>query len=213
MATTAPPTATAATRRAARQPPRIISRPRRAVEVLGPSGIVFSHAFWAAWNLAPSGFRPLPILTCAPPLASNCGSGKSMPCSRMQRALASAAFLNSSLSSEDISGALIWLRYFAHAFSAARILSGLPPFIRWVTRPPLNCGSGMSTPFLRMQRARSSIALRFLASWVWPAAGFEGSSSAPQATSEAVAARATRSETIFIEDISPGGHETAFSRT
>jgi hypothetical protein len=43
----------------------------------------------------------------------------------------------------------------AHALSAAFILSGFVPGppARIVTRPPLNFGSGMSTPFSRMQRA------------------------------------------------------------
>ena len=113
---------------------------------------------------------------------------------------------------------MIASRYFAHAFSAACIFAGsispgLPP-IFIVTRPPSNCGSGMSMPFSRMQRAKSSIALRFCASLVAGAPEDEaGSSPPPQAASETVAAQAANNRRVFMPAIAPGGNETAFSRT
>ena len=121
-----PPPATSApatTSPAAATPPvasrRLISRRRRS-----RSGIVLSQAFCASWNFGLSGSMPLPgpIRTRAPPLASKVGSGKLMPCSRMHFALASAALRNSPRSSSESSGALTESRYFAHAFSAVRIL-------------------------------------------------------------------------------------------
>ena len=72
----------------------------------------------------------------------------------------------------------------------------------------------MSIPFSRMQRAKSSIALRFSDSLGFPEAPEEaGSSPPPQAASETVAAQATSNRRVFIPAIATSANETAFSRT
>jgi hypothetical protein len=106
----------------------------------------------------------LPMRIWAPPFSPNVGSGKfSMPCSRMQRAWASAASLNSCCWSSESSGGSISLRYRSHALVAASNSSGVVsssgPTLK-ACLPPLELGSGMSTPFSRMHCANSSPASR-----------------------------------------------------
>ena len=62
------------------------------------------------------------IRICAPPFSSNCGSGKSMPCSRMQRDVGERRLAGtSSAAPRDISGGLTASRCLRHALSAASI--------------------------------------------------------------------------------------------
>ena len=186
-----------------------------AVDLPGPIGD-FSHAFCAAWNLADSGFRPLPSRICAPPFSSNVGSGN------VDAVLAHAARVGQ----RRLLELLLLLVGHLGRLDLPRGTSRTPSRRR--ASAPGSAGLAhplRHPPALELRVGHVDAVLAHAAGEVEHRLAVLGLLGRPDA--EALRApprrhrrRARRSprgrranRRVFIPDISPGGHETAFSRT